>query len=63
MSINVFIQERSGNYNWNHSCYDTIHAQEYVEEIHKAGGYWCDLTFIPWHRIDFIKVEMAYGKD
>ncbi len=58
MSVNVFIQEHSGDYNGDIEFDTRIQARSFVETTREARGYWFDTdTFIPWHRIDYIKIE------
>ena len=56
MPVNVFIQDHSGEHNGECTFDDLDYAKGFVEDIRKSGGYWSDLVFVPWHRIDFIEL-------
>jgi len=58
MSVTVFIQDRSGDYSGEGIFSSHEHAKLYIRDIQKVGGYWSkDDVFIPWHRIDYIKIK------
>ena len=60
-TLNVFIQERSGDYNLEREYVTFSYLSEVVESIQRQGGYYTEgeqegkKAFIPWHRIDRIE--------
>ena len=66
MPITMFIQDRSGNYNFECEFPDRPTAIRALNEIKNAEGYWVDekhSIFIPWHRVDFVRIEGKTGTE
>ena len=59
MSVTLFIQDRSGNYNFYFECPTKEVARNLLKFFIEQGGYWTlnDSVFIPWHRVDFAEVR------
>lgn len=59
MSVNLFIQDRCGDHNFDATYITRMAAESALERFRTVlGGYWTDEdVFVPWHRVDFAKIE------
>lgn len=60
MSVTLFIQDHSGDCNYDRSFDDDDCAKRALKLIVANGGYWYDeLMFIPWQRADYAEIRHA----
>lgn len=62
MSVTLFIQERSGDFNYDEDFADKFEAQKEFNRLKDSlQGYWVETddgveVFVPWHRVDHVEL-------
>lgn len=62
MSVTLFIQERSGDFNYDEDFTDEFEARKEFNHLKDSlQGYWVETddgveVFVPWHRVDHVEL-------
>jgi hypothetical protein len=57
--VNLFIQDESGDHNFDGEYLNALFAWEEMCRFQKNGGYYTEdnTVFVPWHRVNYARIE------
>jgi hypothetical protein len=64
MPVTLFIQEHSGDHNFEAEFKNRYTAEKAVSQWIAKGGYWMNadkLIWVPWHRVDYVRFDETNG--
>jgi hypothetical protein len=61
VKFQFFVQDHSGEHNLERDCASRAVADLHFRRVRDGGGYWTEgrdgeEVFVPWHRVDFIRI-------